>query len=302
VVSSHRTLGEDQQEAEYLAALERSRRTGKPMTLDRRGRPVLPRFPLLTDILTFPFYAGCVQRWIALTLSLVMWAYLGWEGIPSWANWQGDAGGAMRAMAGLGLTMLGAVGGIIWAAAMSSVFVAIVTQSAVGTKRIDEWPVMSFISSMSEMLPVTAAAIFSAAPGWILGKLMAGDAVQLALLSGSSLLLGFPILHLSQLAGGSTWDLLEPKVLLAALRSPISMILIYLESALLAVICVGATYAAAQINETLPFTLAPVYVLCLFYYARLVGRLGWRLSAVIPADEASNDEKPPGTAGAPPLR
>lgn len=303
VPSSHRTLGEDEREAEYLRALEKSNRTGRPMELDRRGRPVLPRFPLLSGILPFPFYSGCPQRWFALTLGLLIWMGIMWDGVPAWATWNGDTMGAMRAMAGLAETMLGAVGAIIWLAAASSVFIAIATQSAVGHNRIREWPPMNFISSMSEMLPVSVAIVFTAAPGGMLGKLVAQEPWQLAALSGGSLLLGFPIAFLSQLASTSTWDVIELRVLVAAFRCPFSMILFYIESACLAAVCVSAAIAAAQVHTMLPLAFAPLYIACLFIYARLLGRLGWRLSEVMPADEvADDDERMPGPKNTPPLK
>lgn len=275
---------EQEQEAAYARALEKSKRTGKPMEIDARGRPVLPRWPLLTGILPFPFYAGCRARWAALGLGLLLWVGLIVDGVPAWANWTGDAMGAMAAMGGLVETILGLVFAILWLAAASNVFIAIVSQSAVGNDRIAEWPPMNFISSMSEMLPVIVAVVFTAGPGWMLARLVAQEPWQAALLIGGSLLLGFPVTLLSQLAGNSTWELIELKVLGAMVRCPLSMMLFYLESACLAAICVAATLAVQQYHAYLPLALIPLYVGCLFIYARLLGRLGWRLADAIPGD------------------
>jgi hypothetical protein len=282
---------EEEQEAAYARAIEKSARTGKPMELDTRGRPVLPRFPLLTGILSFPFQAGCRERWAALTIGLLIWAWLIVDGVPAWATWQGDPVGAMAAMGGLAQTMIGAIGAIIWLAAASNILIAIVSQSAAGADRIREWPPMNFIMSMGEMLPVSVAAIFAAAPGWMLGRLIAEEPWQLALLTVGSLLLGFPVAHLSQLAGNSTWELIELKVLGTMVRCPFSMILFYLESAILAAICAAAGIFAAQFHEYLALAFAPLYVFCLLLYARLLGRLGWRLSEASLIEEPGNDDK-----------
>lgn len=293
IVHPSKMFHEEQQESEYARALEKSKRTGKRMEIDSRGRPVLPRFPLLTGILPFPFTSGCPSRWAVLTLGLVCWAALLADGIPAWVTWSGGTEGAMRAMAGLGETVLGAVFAIIWIAAASSVFIAIVSQSAVGTKRISDWPTMNFIGSMAEMLPVGIAVLFTGAPGWMLGQLIAPDPWQLALLAGGSLLFGFPITLLSQLAGDSTWELIDLNVLGAAIRCPFSMMLFYLQSACLAAICALPTIAIWQVNMYWVLALAPLYVACLIVYARLLGRLAWRLSEKMPADEQAKDSAKP---------
>ncbi len=289
IPSSHRLFHEEAQDAEYAAALEKSQRTGKPMELDSRGRPVLPRFPLLTGILGFPFTAGCPQRWVALTLGLVAAAGLMVDGVPGWLLWNGAMDGAKAAFGGLIETIIGAVFLIIWLAAASNFFIAIVSHSAVGAKRIEEWPSMNFISSMAEMLPVIVAVVFSAAPGLMLGQLIGADWVLFGLIAGCSLLLIFPIAHLSQLAGGATWELTDLGVIGAAFRCPFSMILIYTQSACLGAICVAATEALVQINLYLLLAAAPLYVGCLIVYARLLGRLAWRLSEKIPAEVSDDD-------------
>ena len=197
----------------------------------------------------------------------------------------------MVAMAGLAQTFIGGFFAIIWLAAASNVLIAIVSQSAVGHDRISEWPPMNFIMSMGEMLPVSVAAMFTAAPGWMLGQLVAQEPWQLALLTCGSLLLGFPITLLSQLAGNSTWELIELKVLGAMVRCPLSMIFFYVESACLAAICVSVTFAVVQFHLLLALALAPLYIGCLLIYARLLGRLAWRLSEAMPVDEPPKNEE-----------
>jgi hypothetical protein len=150
---------------------------------------------------------------------------------------------------------------------------------------------MNFIMSMSEMLPVSVALVFTAAPGWMLGRLIAQEPWQIALLAGGTMLLGFPVTLLSQLAGNSTWELIELKVLGTMIRCPFSMMLFYLESACLAAICAAAGVFAAQHHEYLALAFAPLYVFCLFLYARLLGRLGWRLSEASLTEEPEPDEK-----------
>jgi hypothetical protein len=142
---------------------------------------------------------------------------------------------------------------------------------------------MNFIMSMSAMLPVTVAAVVTAAPGWMLGQFLALEPQEIATLSGGSLLLGFPVVLLSQLAANYTWELIDLKVLGAMVRRPFSMIVFYFESAGLAALCAWAAYALWQRHELLPLVLTPLYVGCLLIYARLLGRLAWVLSDAMPS-------------------
>jgi DNA-directed RNA polymerase subunit M/transcription elongation factor TFIIS len=279
---------EEEADAAYARAKDESVRTGKAIRLDTRGRPVMPRWPLLTGILSFPFYSGCPGRWLALTIGLVLSLGLLLGGVFAWMSWkgQGDASGALVAMAGLAQTLIGAISFIIWLAAASNIFIAIVSQSAVGNDRIAEWPSLNFISSMGEMLPVSVAVIFTGAPGWMLAQLVAQEPWHMPLFVGVTILLGFPPVHLSQLAGGATWELIELRVLSAMVRCPLSMLVVYIESALLAAICVAAGIAVAPFHDMMPLALAPLYVFCLMLYARILGRLAWRLSEKMPEERA----------------
>jgi DNA-directed RNA polymerase subunit RPC12/RpoP len=283
------TLQDQQAAKEYERALEESQRTGRPMKLDKRGRPVLPRFPLLSGILSFLFTSGVPTRWATLTLGMVMWFI---DGVPSWLFWNGSGSGAITAMGGLVETLIAAVIAIIWLAGLSSIVVAIVSQSAVGTDRIEDWPSLNFIHSMSEMLPVTVAAIFTAAPGWALGKLVFDDLAMCALLASGTMLFGMPLVLLSQLAGNYTWELVDLKVLGAMVRSPFSMLLLYLQSAILLVACAAAILFLGQKNLYLTLLATPLVAGCAIIYARLLGRLGWRLSEKIVIDEPDEEGRP----------
>jgi len=188
---------------------------------------------------------------------------------------------------------VGAVGAIIWLATASSIVIAIASQSAVGADRIDDWPSLNFIHSMSEMLPVGVAVVFTAAPGWMLAQLVAQEPWQAAAMAGGTLLLGLPITILSQLAGNSTWELIDLKVLGAVVRCPFSMILFYIETACLLMVCALAIFAAWQVDPYLPLAAAPLIVGCLLLYARLLGRLGWRLAEKISIDDPTDDDERP---------
>ncbi|HVT28231.1 MAG TPA: hypothetical protein VHE81_09480, partial [Lacipirellulaceae bacterium] len=74
---------EEEQEAEYARAMEKARRAGKPMSVDRHGRPILPRWPLITGIIPFLFSRGVPVRWIGYSLVCMIYDAIGMYGLSS---------------------------------------------------------------------------------------------------------------------------------------------------------------------------------------------------------------------------
>jgi hypothetical protein len=286
------SLAQQEHEAKMRRAREESERTGRPMKYDERGRPVLPRFPLLTGILPFLFSASCLLRLFVLTLTLLVWGGLLLDGVSHWANWNNHNGDGQVAFAGLAETLMGGAIFIVWFAAFASIAIAIIADSAVGADRIEDWPSLNFIHSIAEILPTAIAITFSAAPGYLLAQLIAQEPWQTAALAGGSLILGLPLIMLSQQAGSSTWEIIDLDVLGAMFRSPFSMLLTYVYSVFLLSLCGAAAYFAWLVNPYLMLATAPLIVACLFVYARILGRLGWRLSEKIVVDKP-DDEEPP---------
>jgi hypothetical protein len=69
------------------------------------------------------------------------------------------------------------------------------------------------------------------------------------------------------------------------------MILFYIETACLLMVCVLAIVAAWQVDPYLPLAAAPLIVGCLLLYARLLGRLGWRLAEKIFVDDPTDEDE-----------
>jgi DNA-directed RNA polymerase subunit RPC12/RpoP len=287
------TLAEERQEAEYAAAAQKSQATGRRMSLDRRGRPVLPPYPLLTGVAEFPFTSGVPTRWIVLTLCLVLWGAIMIDGLQGWIAWAAPNGGGEAVFAALAETFIAAPLALVWYASLSSIVIAIFSQSAVGARHVDDWPSLNFIHSMSEMLPLGIAITFCMAPGWGIAHVFVTELWQELAAGGVTLILGLPIVLLSQLAGNSTWELIDLKVLGATVRCPFSMILFYLESAVLLVVCAAAIFVTGQKNIYLILLTAPLVVGCAIVYARLLGRLGWRIAEKIAVDDPEEDDGGP---------
>jgi hypothetical protein len=263
------------------------------MALDTRGRPILPPYPLLTGVAEFPFTSGVPTRWIMLTICLVLWGALMIDGLQGWIAWSGPKGGGEAVFAALAETFMAAPLALVWYASLSSIVIAIFSQSAVGARRVDDWPSLNFVHSMSEMLPLGIAVTFCMAPGWGIAHVFADELWQELMAGGITLILGLPIVLLSQLAGNSTWELIDLKVLWAMVRCPFSMMLFYLESAVLLLVCAAAIFVAGQKNIYFILITAPLIVGCAIVYARLLGRLGWRIAEKIAVDVPDHDDSGP---------
>jgi hypothetical protein len=188
--------------------------------------------------------------------------------------------GGMMAFAGLAEMLIATVFTIIWLAAASSILVVVVSESSEGNEQVYGWPKVNFIESMTDLAYVFTATMFSAAPGWIAGHFAAQQPVEQLLWAGGSLMLLFPIVFLSQLAANSPWAMLSGRVIAAFLRRPISCLVFYVESLLLAAVCAVAVALTAPLHHLVPVLFAPLYVAAGLLYGRLLGRLAWRISAV----------------------
>jgi hypothetical protein len=268
---THKMVHEERQEAAYAAAVEKSKRTGKPMEIDSRGRPVLPRWPLVTGVLPFMISRGVPIAWAALSAGLAgsLWVLL--MGIQMSSS-------GMGALTGMPLYAIGCILTIVCAAGTYSVLLQIVIDSSAGCGEVQQWP--SFIDWFGSLMYLGVAAPLSVLPGWALGLIPAiGADVRLAaLLNVGSVVLFLPIIMLSQADINSPAGIVSARVLTSMARCFLSWLLFYLEVALLGVMCGGATYFVAANAPGSIMWLIPMYVAVLLVFARLLGRLAWRLA------------------------
>ena len=248
----------------YGQALAESRRTGKPLTVDPRGRPILPRWPLVVGVLPFMFSPGVPVRWLGLSIALACSITVFLSGLALAAS------GGLGAIAGMCLFAVGCVFTLISTAMITSTLLVIVSESSEGNKHVQAWPRM--LDSMGDFFLFAVAGMVSAFPGWLVGELFV-ERFELKVLSVAvSMLLCFPIVLLSQLDISSMWAVVSPKVLRSMVRCPFSWLTIYVESAAITAVCLASAYAGSL------WLLVFVSMAGVLLYARLLGRLAWRLA------------------------
>jgi hypothetical protein len=90
---------------------------------------------------------------------------------------------------------------------------------------------------------------------------------------------------LSQLDINSAAGIVSGRILASTKRCPFSWMFFYLENAILAAICGAATYGVAMNDPSAALWLVPLYVAAMIVFARLLGRLAWRLAEAMPLEE-----------------
>jgi DNA-directed RNA polymerase subunit M/transcription elongation factor TFIIS len=285
-------LYEQEREAELTRDAANAARGRKVRpTTDVRGRPIMPRWPLLSGFVPFLFSLGVLVRWFALSAIGGLAIVLGSFGIGSIGAGDSEVSTDMSAVSGVYFLAIGCVIGIFWVAAFASIFIAVVTESSEGNDQVHHWPPPSPAEWLPELIYFLVAAFASSFPGWLLAQSVASDANTRALSVAGSAVLFFPIMMLSQLDIGSPFAIISRKVLASTVRFPFSWLLLYLESGLLVTGCIlvhpftaGALRIAALL---LPLSVAAALV-----YARLLGRLAWKLAEAMPTVSADERNDP----------
>jgi DNA-directed RNA polymerase subunit RPC12/RpoP len=278
-----RMLYEEEEEAERARRADMAKRGP---VIDARGRPVLPSQPLLQGIFPFLFRPATAGRWLALSMGLAFVVALLLDGLSGWLALGGvNTQLVVQAKARTAEIFIAAACGFLWSAYAASVFLVVTAESSEGNDEIYAWPSGNFLDWMGDLWLILVAWTCAAAPGWAAGVLVLKDIWWSPLAAAVSLLICFPIVFLSQLAANSVVSLVHPRVLASLARCPFSWLLFYVESAMLLAICGAAAVAASFVHYLMAALLAPLYVAAMLLYARLLGRLGWRLAdAVSEAD------------------
>ena len=202
-------LHDDRFEDEYRRAKEKSERTGKPMEIDHRGRPLMPRWPLVSGVLPFLEAFGA-----ASPISSGLLASMGFAA-AAWLLQTGIEVANSEAGAFIGVPKIGGGTAILMmtTAAAYSCLLQIIMESSEGNRAICHWPV--FTDWLASLLWFGVAVPFSAIPGWAIGHIpgIGNDPHVPAAITAASILIFLPIIMLSQLDINSPAGLFSGRIL-----------------------------------------------------------------------------------------
>jgi hypothetical protein len=249
-------------------------------TYDERGRAIMPRYPLLSSVLSFMFTSGVIRRWATLTLT---WYILV---SPTWLT----SLTFMGPIAAVPMGILSFVCILVWYAGLAAIVMSIIVESSEGNDEIHSWPSTNPTDWVGEFFYLVFACLVSPLPGWLLGRFVPDLPTQVALFIGS-VYFTLPVIILSQLEVGSAFAIASPRVIGSFFRVPGSWLMFYVIVGLVLLVCIGATFVAALAGNVFVAGLVPLYIFAIVLCARLLGRLAWKISESVPVHD-DEDEDP----------
>ncbi|QDS98353.1 hypothetical protein [Adhaeretor mobilis] len=242
-----------------------------------REQPV--KFPLVQRVPAMLLTAPILIRWFVLSVFLVVVSSFGSFGA-------GDAASKFHAVAMVCFFVISCILGILWLAAASAVWLAILTESADGHDELHNPPSTDFVEWIGEAMYFLISAVASAVPAALIGKAMTQLAESLSpsvadlgpVLAGTGWLLAFPVAILSSLEQGSPMAVFSPKIGKSLLTCLPTWLLYYAETMLLIGAAAAGSVWLIGRHPLLGMAAAPVLFAATLLYFRLLGRLAWQLS------------------------
>jgi hypothetical protein len=228
----------------------------------RRARRELPSWPLINGVFRFPFYPQSLLAWIKFTAgTLIVWgvAVVTWPIAAAMAAWT----------LVLGLTYF------CWA---SKYLLTILNQTANGVDRIEDWSTDDYTEWIFESLYLINSLILSVLIGWCVEAFTPMLARGAG--AGGTVFLTFPVIILSMLETGSVLNPISLAVWGSLLRRWWAWLGFYIFAGLLMATAVGVEYGLRALAG--PWMALPGVIFtatAMFVYFRLLGRLGWTITA-----------------------
>jgi DNA-directed RNA polymerase subunit M/transcription elongation factor TFIIS len=284
-------LYEHEREAELAAEKEIERRTGKKLR-DARGRPILPRQPLLTGVWRMLVTEEIIARWIFLSIILGFAVQFLAEALLTPLQGQVEA-------IKLIFTVIGGFLLMAWVAMAAPLIVAIVGESADGEDRLNQPPRLLAFDWFHEMFSAVMAGSVAGLCGlgvWQITRLISLEPVMSAVIVTMVVLIVLPVTLLSTLLEGTPLGVLSPRLVSSMGKCPGAWFQFYLQTFVLAALVGGAAWMlwwALGIRPgdeaTMLWCLGPLAIAALFIDMRLLGRLAWWISERIPLSEKQDE-------------
>jgi DNA-directed RNA polymerase subunit RPC12/RpoP len=272
----------------YGQALAEARRTGKPLTVDSRGRPVLPRWPLVTGVWRMLVTEEVIARWILLSIVFGFAGQFLGEALLTPIQGQAEA-------IKLIFTVIGGVLAVLWLAMAAPFIVAIIGESSDGKDRLNQPPRLLAFDWFGEMLSVVMAGSVAGLCGmgaWQLARLIPLGPVMSMAFVATAVVIVLPVALLSTLLEGTPFGVLSPRLLRSLAPCAGAWLQFYAQTLALAAFVGGAGWLLwrklnPQGGDTTAvlWLMGPIAIAALFVDMRLLGRLAWCISERMPESE-----------------
>jgi len=241
-----------------LSEPRRVREEKEEFPAPRRPRPKLPPWPLVNGVFVFPFYR---ESWLA-SVKFTLGTLLAWG------------------LAALALPVLAAVAassfvfGLMYFVWASKWCLTILTQTANGVDRIEDWSTEDFVERAFASLYLINSLIASMLIGWGIESL--APTLPPGAGTGGAVFLLFPVVLLSMLETGSVLNPISRAVSGSLLTRWWAWCGFYLLAGLLVAAVVGVEQGLRTLGG--PWAALPAAIFtatAMLVYFRLLGRLGW---------------------------
>jgi len=240
--------------------------------------PEPPRWTFFSGVFQFPWYRNTLARWLCLSAGLLAWGELV-VGALALVGVGGEGVGGIAIVA-VGFMVLPIVWVSVWTYSYAaSCLLAIVQETASGNDLIT-WPEDTWRDRFWKLLYVGYLAVLAALAGAGVASLLewqTGIFWPALAITGCVL---FPIILLSSLERDSTWAVLSPVIVRSLFVVMWGWLVFYSFAALLGVLAalpIGAGYYLRHQFAGVVLA-APVAAAAVLIYARLLGRLAWRIT------------------------
>jgi hypothetical protein len=247
-------------------------------------RPERPAVPLIQGVWRMLVTEEVIARGLLIS---IMFGVAGWAIFDALST-PGNAG--LASFSAIMVIVFGMAMMLLWFTFAAPMFVAIVAESADGHDRLHEPPSWSPFELFGDGLYLLTTIALAGMPGMLVWTLRAPLPVEGLVAVGVGIaLLIFPVAMLGALLESSPLGVLSPRLMSTLVRRPGPWLLFYIESALLAAAAGAAAWGLMRAGPAGGFGLPVVAMGAALLYMRLLGRLGWWLSDVMPGDEEDED-------------
>ncbi len=240
--------------------------------------PDPPRWTFFSGVFNFPWYRDSISRWLWLTIGLAMVGELS-VGALALAGVGGQGVGGI-AIVGVGFLVAPIAWMSIWTFSyVASCLLAVIQETAAGNDKI-AWPDETWRERVFKLLYVGYVAVLAVLAGAGVGSLVQLQAGPFWLPLGATALVLFPIMLLSSLEANSIWAVASPVVLKSLLRLAWCWLMFFVLAGVLAAASGGLVWLGFRFRH--PFlallVAAPVFGAGVLIFARLLGRVGWKIT------------------------
>lgn len=169
----------------------------------------------------------------------------------------------------------------------SAIYWATLSDSAAGSKRVEQWPSIDPGEWIGPALCLIFGNVVAAIPGSLLAGVASQSFPQLAPLVGiTGVWLVLPWIQLAQLDNNSPWGVLSTRIARTSYHAPVTWIFFYLITLGLGLLSFELIDSAiTHLGRWAVLVISPVITIETIVYAWLVGRVGWAAGAATPEIE-----------------